>query len=154
MRVPWPSAAGFTACFLPPSTTISTAFCEPVSRVEIESFATAPIEGSASPRKPKVETECRSSFAKLGGGMALDGERQIVARHAAAVVGDADEPPAAAREHDLDSASARVEGVLDQLLHDGSRPLDDLAGGDAVDDRLGQLTDGHGATLNDSRCGI
>ena len=29
---------------------------------------------------------------------------------------------------------ARVERVLDQLLDDGRRPLDDLAGGDPVDD--------------------
>src|SRR6185312_90191 len=61
MRVPSESADGFTAPFLPPSTAISEALDASFVRVTIESFATAPIEGSASPRKPSVETEFRSS---------------------------------------------------------------------------------------------
>src|SRR5579885_58309 len=61
MRVPAPSAAGLTAPFLPPSTTISDAFAASFVRVMIDNFATAPMEGSASPRKPRVETEFRSS---------------------------------------------------------------------------------------------
>jgi len=64
---------------------------------------------------------------KLGRGMALDGERQILARHAAAVIGDADEPPSAAREHDLDSPCARVERVSRPAPSRRGGPLDDLA---------------------------
>ena len=41
---------------------------------------------------------------------------------------------------------AGVERVLDQLLHRARRPLDHLAGGDAVDDGLGKLANGHRAT--------
>ena len=40
---------------------------------------------------------------------------------------------------------AGVERVLDQLLDDARRPLDHLAGGDAVDGGFGQLADGHAA---------
>ena len=39
---------------------------------------------------------------------------------------------------------AGVERVLDQFLDHARRPLDHLAGGDAVDDGLGELADGHG----------
>ena len=39
---------------------------------------------------------------------------------------------------------AGVERVFDELLHDARRPLDHLAGGDAVDGGFGQLADGHG----------
>ena len=38
---------------------------------------------------------------------------------------------------------AGIERVLDQFLHDARRTLDHLAGGDAVDDGLGELADGH-----------
>ena len=75
--------------------------------------------------------------------MALDREREVVARHAGAVVGDADQPPAAAVGHDLDARRAGVERVLDQFLDHARRPLDHLAGGDAVDDAFGELADGH-----------
>jgi hypothetical protein len=38
---------------------------------------------------------------------------------------------------------AGVERVFDQLLHGARRTLHHLAGGDAVDDGLGELADGH-----------
>ncbi len=80
---------------------------------------------------------------QLRGGVALDREREIVARHAGAIVGDANEPAAAAVGHDLDLARAGVQRILDQLLHDARRALDHFARGDAVDDAFGQLADGH-----------
>ena len=89
-------------------------------------------------------------LGQLRGGVALDAERQIGARHAGAVVGHADEPPPAAVGDDLDARRAGVERVLDQLLHGARRALDHLAGGDAVDDVLGQLADGHRATQSGS----
>ena len=60
-----------------------------------------------------------------------------------AVVSDANEPPPAAVGKHVDSAGAGIERVLDQLLHHARRTLDHLAGGDAVDDGLGKLADGH-----------
>ena len=44
---------------------------------------------------------------------------------------------------------AGVERVLDQFLDDARRPLDHLAGGDAVDHVLAETADGHGRELRD-----
>ena len=116
-------------------------------------------------RKPRHRTDRRQRLAakaeradvvevvvrQLRGGVALDRERQIGARHAGAVVGDADEAAAAAVGHDLDARRAGIERVLDQFLHDARRPLDHLARGDAVDDAFGQLADGHLRNLRANR---
>ena len=59
---------------------------------------------------------------------------KLVARDAAAVVRDADQARAAAFDVDRDRARAGVERVLDELLDDGRRPLDDLAGRDLIDE--------------------
>ncbi len=75
--------------------------------------------------------------------MPLDRQRQLVGAHAAAVVGDGDKGAPAVAQHHVDLPGAGVERVLDQLLDRGGRPLDHLAGGDAVDDGLGQPADGH-----------
>ena len=140
------SAAGFTADFAPASTSIAQAFGSLACRVVIASRATAPIEGSASPRNPSVADREQIVLGQLRGGVALDREREVRARHPGAVVGDADEPPPAAVGHDLDAPRAGIERVLDQFLHDARRALDHLAGGDAVDDGFGELADGHRAT--------
>ena len=108
------------------------------------SLATAPIEGSASPRKPERADAQQILVVELGGGVAVDGQRQIGVGHAAAVVGDADPPPAAAIGEDVDPAGAGVDGVFDQFLDHARRPFHHLAGGDAVDDLFGELADGHG----------
>ena len=73
--------------------------------------------------------------------MALKGQQGIVAHHAAAVVGDANElaPPALDRDHD--AARAGVERILQQLLHHRCRPIDDLAGGDLVGHLVGEYVD-------------
>ena len=81
---------------------------------------------------------------ELGGGVAVDGERQIGMRHAAAVVGDADAATAAAIGENIDPAGAGVDGVFDQFLDHARRPFHHLAGGDAVDELFGELADGHG----------
>ena len=85
---------------------------------------------------------------KLRGGVPLDGEREVVTRHALAVVADADEPAAAAVGEHVDAACAGIECVLDQFLHHARRALDHLAGGDAVDHGFGELADGHGDSLD------
>ncbi len=68
-------------------------------------------------------------------------ERQVLARDAAAVVGDADALDAAVLEVDVDLRGAGVERVLEQLLQRRRRPLDDFAGGDLVDEQVGQRPD-------------
>ena len=133
-RVPSPSAPGFTAALSPPSTVIAQACGSPACRVVMVSRATAPIEGkrlAAEAERADVE---QVVVGQLRGGVALDREREIVARHADAVVADADQPAAAAVGQNLDAGRAGIEGVLHQFLDDARRPLDHLARGDAVDD--------------------
>jgi hypothetical protein len=79
--------------------------------------------------------------------VALDRKRQIITVHAAAVVGDPNEPPTAAIGDDLDALRAGVERILDQFLHHARRTLDNLASGDLVDHRFGKLADGHPAII-------
>ena len=54
--------------------------------------------------------------------------------------------PALLRESQLKKMPrrARIDRVFHQLLHDARRPLDDLAGGDLVDQRLWKSVDRHG----------
>ena len=66
--------------------------------------------------------------------MALDRQRQLLGRHAEPVIDHLDQIAPAVLEGHLDARGAGIDGVLHQLLHRRSRPLDDLAGGDAVDD--------------------
>jgi len=75
--------------------------------------------------------------------VALNREREIGARHTLAVVGDRNEPPAAAIGQHIDAAGAGIERVFDQLFHDARRTLNHFARGDAVDDGLGKLADRH-----------
>jgi hypothetical protein len=78
---------------------------------------------------------------ELGGRMALERQRQLLRRHADAVVGDADQRAPAVAQVDGDSGGAGVERVFDQLLDGRGRALDDLAGGDLVDQVVRQPSD-------------
>ena len=75
--------------------------------------------------------------------MPLDRKHEIGARHAFAVITDANQPAATAIGEHVDAARAGVECVLDELLHHARRPFHHFAGGDAVDNRLGKLADRH-----------
>src|SRR5690606_24443768 len=75
-------------------------------------------------------------------------EREPVPRDAAALVRHADELGAAGREVYRDRAGARVERVLDELLDDGGRPLDDLACRDLVDELRRKNSNGHPRTCS------
>ena len=80
---------------------------------------------------------------QLGGRVALERQRQLLGRHAVAVVRDPDQRrPAIAQIH-RDRARRRVQRVLHQFLHRRRRPLDDLAGRDLVDERIREPTDPH-----------
>ena len=80
----------------------------------------------------------------LGGGMALQRQARVLATHARAVVPDEDPVDAAPVDLDVDPGRPGVESVLDELLDGRGRPLDDLAGGDAIDDGARQAADaGH-----------
>ena len=64
--------------------------------------------------------------------VAFDAQRQIGRIHPAAIVGDANERQPATGDDDVDLARTGIKRVLDQFLDDAGRPLDHLAGGNAV----------------------
>ena len=73
--------------------------------------------------------------------MALEGQHRVVARHAFAVVLDAQEATAPGLNVHLDAERARVNRVLDEFLGDRGGALDHLARGDLVGDVVGEDTD-------------
>ena len=83
--------------------------------------------------------------ADFAGGVGGEGEREVVRMDAAAVIADADEFAAAVFDVDVNVGRAGVNGVFDDFFNHGSRAFDDFAGGDLVDEAVGQLLDaGHG----------
>ena len=120
---------------------------------ESTSLATAPIEGSASPRKPSVTIAERSSSASFEVAWRSTARARSSAPMPEPSSADADQPQAAAGDRDIDAARAGVDRVLDQLLDDAGRSLDDLTRGDAVDEVRRQLTDGHLMPHSDRRRG-
>jgi hypothetical protein len=70
---------------------------------------------------------------QLAGGVAGEHERQVGRVDPVPVVHDADQLAPALFEVDVDSGSSGIDRVLKQLLDDGRRPLDHLAGGDLGD---------------------
>ena len=133
--------------FSPPSTVSAQACGSLACRVVMESRATEPIEGSASPRNPSVRIWSKSSSSSLDVAWRSTASARSFWRHAAAVIGDADPPPPAAIGEDVDPARAGIDRVLDEFLDHARRALDHLAGGDAVDDLFWKLADGHGRDL-------
>src|SRR5690606_8505362 len=90
-------------------------------------------------------------LAQLGGTMAGKGKRQFLSRHSRAVIANPDQVEPASRRRDLDPASSRIDGVLDQLLDDAGRALHHFAGGNLVDHRIGKSANAHPAIIADSR---
>ena len=76
--------------------------------------------------------------------MAFDGQERVVAIHAGAVVAHPDQAPAAVHHLGLDARGPGIDRVFDQLFEGRGGPLDNLAGGDLVDHRIGQHADGSG----------
>ena len=77
----------------------------------------------------------------LGGRVARQSKRQVVRRHAAAIVCDPDQRLAAIGDHYLDPCRARVERVFDKLFGRRGGPLHDLARRDPVNGGIVQLPD-------------
>ena len=105
---------------------------------------------AAEPERPNRGEILRAG--DLARRMTLDRQPRILRLHALAVVLDADRLLAAELDRDRDAARAGVERVLDQLLDDRGRPLDDFAGRDLVGELQRQAVDApHAATT--SPCG-
>src|SRR5437773_1158128 len=64
--------------------------------------------------------------AQLAGGVAGEGQRQVVGGDAAAVVGHADRVGAAALDLEVDAGAAGVDGVFQEFFEDTGGALDDL----------------------------
>src|SRR5579883_1434406 len=143
-RVPGGCAAGWGAPLRPPSTARLQASAAPRRRLVSVRRLTAPIEGSASPRKPRVAMRVRSSSGSL----------EVAWRSTASANSPGSIPPPsstndeaapAVAQHRVDAARPGVERVLDQLLEGRRRALDHLARGDLIDQIGGQQADGHAA---------
>jgi len=70
--------------------------------------------------------------------MPLETQEGIVAHHAAAVVGNLNEPLAPSLDIHPDPCGPGIECVFEQLLHHRSGPLHHLACGDLVGNLLGK----------------
>ena len=75
---------------------------------------------------------------QFGRGVPLKSQQRVVMAHPAAVVDDPDHALAARFDFDAHRTRARVEGVLEQLFHHRSGPLDHLTGGNPVRYRFRQ----------------
>jgi hypothetical protein len=86
-------------------------------------------------------------------GRSVPGQREVnlVGAHPHAVVAHADELAPGVLEIHSDGRAAGIDGVLHQLLHDRRRALHHLAGGNLVDEMVGQTMDArHGRVFR--RC--
>ena len=92
------------------------------------------------PEGPDGEEVLRG--AELARGVAPDTEHSVVAGHPRAVVRHLDEAGPPALDDHSDGAGAGVERVLAQFLDHRGGALDDLAGGDLVDERVAEEGDG------------
>jgi hypothetical protein len=72
---------------------------------------------------------------------------QLISRDATSIVTHPYQTNATALDIDLDATRASIQAVLDELLDDGRRPLDDLACGDLVNELAGEDTDWHNCSL-------
>ena len=80
----------------------------------------------------------------FAGGVGGKGESEIVGMDAAAVVTDADEFAAAVFDVDVDVGRTGIDGVFDDFFDHGGGAFNDFAGGDLVNEAVGQLLDaGH-----------
>ncbi len=70
--------------------------------------------------------------------MAFEGEQRIVAKHAAAIVDDANQSPAARLDFHANNGGAGVERILEEFFDDGSGAFDYFSGGDFVGDLVGK----------------
>jgi hypothetical protein len=78
---------------------------------------------------------------KLRSGVALEGQLRIRPAHTPTIVAHPNEPGSTLLHVQVDAPGSGVESVLHQLLDDGGRPFDDLAGRDLVDEILGKTLD-------------
>ena len=146
MAVPAAMSVGTASVITPPSPVIRKPRGAPACR---EANDTAGHREDGRKRlargSPSVPIASRSASAsKLRRRVPLERQAAVVRTHPEPVVGHRDQLASRTPQRDLDAARAGVEAVLDQLLHDRGRALDNLPGGDLVDQEVGQAPDDAG----------
>ncbi len=92
-----------------------------------------------APEAQRVDVEESLDVGEFAGGVAGKGQGQIVGLDAAAVVHHLDQVDAALGHLDINALAAGINGVFEQFLDNAGGPLNDLAGGDLVDQGGRQL---------------
>ena len=85
----------------------------------------------------RVKGEEVVGLCDLRGSMTLERQSGICLRHALAVVDHLDEGTSCIQHHHMDGRGTCIHGVLDQLLDDGSRSLDDLTSSNLIGHTIG-----------------
>ncbi len=133
MEVPSGAPTSCSEATVPPLTRISVPVALPRARVRSDEVR----HGRDAGQRLAAESERADRVEVLGAGdlaRRVPFERQpgVLGIHAVAVVFDAQQLLAAELDRDGDARGAGVERVLDQLLDDGGRTLDDFPGGNLV----------------------
>ncbi len=130
---------------VPPLTRISVPVALPRARVRRVKCETDAMLGQRLAAKPERPNRRQIVGPRdLARRVTLDREPRVLRIHPFAVVLDAQRLLPAELDGDRNPPRARVERVLDELLDDRRRTLDDLAGGDLIGEVQGQAVDaGH-----------
>src|SRR6266566_1097861 len=153
--VPGALPAALTSMILPPLMTIcvpssasvwSSAFTrplppEPPARGERETAHAGDAGQGLAAETHRGDGGEVLGFLDFARGMPFQTEQRVVAAHAGAVVGDADETAPARLNLHRDARSLGIERILHQFLHHAGRTLDDFARRDLIGDVLGQQAD-------------
>ena len=138
MTVPTGQPHALIAPKVPPSIVSS----EPSARPGLPRLATD--LGDLGDRRQGLaaETECVDpiqviGLGQLAGGVRLERGHQVLGQHADAVIGHPDQVLAAPFDREVNARGLGVDRVLEQLLHDARRPLDDFPRRDLVHNRRG-----------------
>ena len=123
--------------------TISVPVGDEAGRVCISKCETLAMDGTASPRNPKVFNRSRSTpfqpsllvAWRSGESSASSFDMPLP------IVLDADQAASAVAELDLDAGRAGIERILDQFLHDRRGAFNHLAGGDLIGNPVGKNAD-------------
>ena len=144
MLVPGALPAALTSAILPPLMMICVPSGESFSRsrvVSVKRLTLAMLGNGFAAKTHRGDGRQIFGALNFAGGVAFEAEQRVVAAHAEAVVGHANETASARADFDGDFFRVGVERIFDQLLHDAGGPFDHFAGGDLVGDLFGKELD-------------
>ncbi len=79
--------------------------------------------------------------------MALHSDGQVVRTDAVAIIADADQPDATLFQIDINPAGASIKRIFDQFLDYRKRAFDHFAGGNLINQDIGQFLNAHSRSL-------